>query len=158
MTQHSSPQPAHPPQAEPEATPAPSDAPTTAYAYRAGDRGAAATAHERQQREVLRGPSREDAASGQPHRSDPDPLPRDIHGAVLAASDADPTPADPPSSVQGSAAGQDGGREERIRAAAYALAAERGFAPGRALDDWLQAERAVDGGGQAAGAGDAGAS
>lgn len=36
------------------------------------------------------------------------------------------------------------GREERIRAAAYALAAGRGFAPGHEIEDWLQAERQFD--------------
>jgi hypothetical protein len=36
-------------------------------------------------------------------------------------------------------------REQRIQQDAYALAAERGFAPGGELDDWLQAERRYDG-------------
>ncbi len=33
-----------------------------------------------------------------------------------------------------------------IQRAAYALAEQRGFEPGRELDDWLEAERAVDAG------------
>jgi hypothetical protein len=36
-------------------------------------------------------------------------------------------------------------REQRIQQDAYALAAQRGFAPGGELDDWLQAERRYDG-------------
>lgn len=39
-----------------------------------------------------------------------------------------------------------GGREQRIQQAAYALAAGRGFEPGHELDDWLEAERSIDGG------------
>lgn len=38
--------------------------PSTAYEYPRGDRGAAATEHERQVRESLSGPSRDDAARG----------------------------------------------------------------------------------------------
>jgi hypothetical protein len=40
-------------------------------------------------------------------------------------------------------------RDARIRAAAYALSAERGFAPGYEMDDWLAAERQLDGRGDA---------
>jgi hypothetical protein len=36
------------------------------------------------------------------------------------------------------------GREERIALRAHLIAADRGFAPGHALDDWLAAEREVD--------------
>jgi DUF2934 family protein len=36
-------------------------------------------------------------------------------------------------------------REQRIAVAAYRLAEQRGFAPGRELEDWLAAEREVDG-------------
>lgn len=36
------------------------------------------------------------------------------------------------------------GRDERIAARAYQLAAERGFEPGHELDDWLTAEREID--------------
>jgi hypothetical protein len=36
------------------------------------------------------------------------------------------------------------GRDEMIRVAAYYLAEKRGFAPGAELDDWLQAEAAID--------------
>ena len=36
------------------------------------------------------------------------------------------------------------GRDERIAARAYQLAAERGFEPGHELDDWLAAEREID--------------
>jgi hypothetical protein len=35
-------------------------------------------------------------------------------------------------------------RELRIREAAYFNAMQRGFAPGRELEDWLTAERVVD--------------
>jgi len=35
-------------------------------------------------------------------------------------------------------------RHARIAMAAYLLAVARGFEPGRQLDDWLQAELAVD--------------
>lgn len=35
-------------------------------------------------------------------------------------------------------------RAERVRKAAYFRAAERGFAPGHELEDWLAAERSVD--------------
>ena len=35
---------------------------------------------------------------------------------------------------------------ERIAQRAYELAAERGFAPGHELDDWLQAEREIEAG------------
>lgn len=42
-------------------------------------------------------------------------------------------------------------RERRIAVRAHQLAEARGFAPGRELEDWLQAEREVDG--QASGAG-----
>jgi hypothetical protein len=35
-------------------------------------------------------------------------------------------------------------REQRIAEAAYWRAERRGFAPGRELDDWLEAEREID--------------
>lgn len=34
-------------------------------------------------------------------------------------------------------------REDRVREAAYAAAERRGFAPGREVDDWLEAEQQV---------------
>ena len=37
-------------------------------------------------------------------------------------------------------------KEQRIREAAYQKARERGFAPGRELDDWLEAEVEINGG------------
>ena len=37
-------------------------------------------------------------------------------------------------------------RQHRIRTAAYALSAQRGFEPGRDVDDWLEAERQIDAG------------
>lgn len=40
------------------------EGPSTAYEYPRGDRGAAATEHERQVRESLAGPSRDDGARG----------------------------------------------------------------------------------------------
>ncbi|WP_189688795.1 DUF2934 domain-containing protein [Pseudorhodoferax aquiterrae] len=151
---------------------APADAPTTAYEYPAGERGAPAAEHERQQRAVLSGPSRDDAARGEPRRS-PTSLPdSDPQEDSMATPHPSPTPADlqqapatlpegpnvAPSLHEHEAAqgrtqdGADaaGGREERIRAAAYALAAGRGFAPGREVEDWLQAERQVDGSGDGA--------
>lgn len=36
-------------------------------------------------------------------------------------------------------------RHERVRLEAYFLAERRGFVPGSELDDWLAAERLVDG-------------
>ena len=36
------------------------------------------------------------------------------------------------------------GREERIAIAAYWRAAQRQFAPGHELDDWLKAEQEID--------------
>jgi hypothetical protein len=39
----------------------------------------------------------------------------------------------------------DGTREGRIARAAYARAERRGFAPGHEVEDWLAAEREVDG-------------
>ena len=35
---------------------------------------------------------------------------------------------------------------ERIEKRAYELAAQRGFAPGQEVDDWLQAEREIEAG------------
>jgi len=35
-------------------------------------------------------------------------------------------------------------RERRVRELAYSIAEEHGFAPGRELDDWLEAERRLD--------------
>jgi hypothetical protein len=35
---------------------------------------------------------------------------------------------------------------ERIEKRAYELAAQRGFAPGQEIDDWLQAEREIEAG------------
>jgi hypothetical protein len=35
-------------------------------------------------------------------------------------------------------------REKRIAKAAYRLAEQRGFEPGRELDDWLAAEKEID--------------
>jgi len=37
-------------------------------------------------------------------------------------------------------------REEDIRRRAYEICLERGEQPGRELDDWLQAEREIEGG------------
>lgn len=36
-------------------------------------------------------------------------------------------------------------RTEKVRQRAHALAEQRNFAPGHELDDWLQAERSIDG-------------
>lgn len=44
-------------------------------------------------------------------------------------------------------------REDRIRKTAYALFEQRGGVDGHALDDWVQAEAAVDGAGPAQAAG-----
>jgi hypothetical protein len=60
---------------------------------------------------------------------------------------ADPLPHAEPLAVwmaEPSAAAQPPTRHERIAAAAYRRAEERGFAPGAELDDWLQAEREID--------------
>jgi len=40
-------------------------------------------------------------------------------------------------------------RDEKIRLRAYEIYLERGEQPGRELDDWLQAERELEGGGLA---------
>jgi len=40
---------------------------------------------------------------------------------------------------------QGSGRAEKIRQLAHTLAEQRNFAPGHELDDWLQAERSIDG-------------
>lgn len=37
-------------------------------------------------------------------------------------------------------------RDEKIRYRAYELYTQRGYEPGRELDDWLQAEREFEGG------------
>jgi hypothetical protein len=50
----------------------------------------------------------------------------------------------PVSRTQESTAG-DEGRDERIARAAYRLAEQRGFAPGGEVEDWLAAEREIDG-------------
>lgn len=49
---------------------------------------------------------------------------------------------DPPRSANSTVAVD---REARIAHRAYELAEARGFAPGAALEDWLQAEREIDG-------------
>jgi hypothetical protein len=52
---------------------------------------------------------------------------------VDASRDVDPSPVAGPAQRHG-----------QIAEAAYFLAEARGFAPGLELDDWLEAERAVD--------------
>ena len=52
---------------------------------------------------------------------------------VDASRDVDPSPAAAPAE-----------RHRQIAEAAFFLAEARGFTPGRELDDWLEAERAVD--------------
>lgn len=142
---------------------APAEAPTTAYEYPAGDRGAHAAAHEAQQRAVEAGPSRDDAAGGEPRAAEPEsamaampdgpnvaPSAHD-HEAAQGIADADALGQQRQTTerpVPASGAGDDGGgedRESRIRRAAYARAAGRGFVPGGEVDDWLQAEREIDG-------------
>lgn len=79
------------------------------------------------------------------------------HEAAQGRPDArDPQLAQPQADGSAGSSGSDGGtgsdpaREARIREMAYALAAERGFAPGQEVDDWLEAERRLGvGGGQA---------
>jgi len=46
----------------------------------------------------------------------------------------------------GEASVGNGARDEEIRRRAYEIYLERGEQPGRALDDWLQAERELEGG------------
>jgi Protein of unknown function (DUF2934) len=63
------------------------------------------------------------------HETAPETLVPDVVRTHLTSSPAD----EPPEQ-----------RERRIADRAYAIARERGFAPGAELDDWLQAEREVD--------------
>jgi hypothetical protein len=44
---------------------------------------------------------------------------------------------------ENTSAGSGADLQERISQRAYELAAERGFAPGAAIDDWLRAEREI---------------
>jgi hypothetical protein len=44
--------------------------------------------------------------------------------------------------------GKDGSREQRIAVSAYLRAAQRGFAPGHELEDWLAAERELEANGE----------
>ena len=55
-------------------------------------------------------------------------------------STVDPSPFSRPASADDIAE-----RHERIALAAYRRAEERGFEPGHELDDWLAAEREIDG-------------
>lgn len=63
------------------------------------------------------------------HEAAPETLVPDVVRTHLTSSPADEPPEE---------------RERRIADRAYAIARERGFAPGAELDDWLQAEREVD--------------
>ena len=61
---------------------------------------------------------------------------------------ADPVPSAEPAGAcnpEPGAEAQRPTRHERIAAAAYLMAEQRGFAPGADLDDWLQAERLIEG-------------
>ena len=51
-------------------------------------------------------------------------------------------------SQQGPVADDEARRHERIAVAAYYNAERRGFAAGREQDDWLEAEKQIDGEGQ----------
>src|SRR4051812_3039905 len=51
-----------------------------------------------------------------------------------------------PSPFSRPAAPEAASREERIARAAYCRAEKRGFAPGGEVEDWLSAEREIDGG------------
>jgi hypothetical protein len=62
--------------------------------------------------------------------SSPETLIPDVVHDTLTSVEADSNPSE---------------RAARIARRAYELAAARGFAPGAELDDWLQAEREIDG-------------
>ena len=71
----------------------------------------------------------------------PEALVPDVVHTHLHQSDAD-------SAADAQAAAPD--RWQRIQSRAYEIAQERGFTPGAELNDWLQAEREIDGEGQQA--------
>jgi hypothetical protein len=93
------------------------DAPTTASEYPGGHRGAHGS-----------------APAGAEHEA----LQRQAQQSTV--SDVEPEPAAAPQPADAA------GLEERIRAAAYALSEQRGFAPGHEREDWLAAERQLHGG------------
>lgn len=60
-------------------------------------------------------------------------------------SSVPPMPTQPPTSMMSSMSTMSNDERGRMIAErAYFLAAERGFAPGAELDDWLAAEREID--------------
>lgn len=67
------------------------------------------------------------------------------HEHEAAMGQPEPSPVDGSGNADGTGAGDGAGaadaREQRIREAAYALAQQRGFEPGRDMEDWLEAER-----------------
>jgi hypothetical protein len=65
---------------------------------------------------------------------------------------AEAAPAEDVEATGGGGAGTDDERRERISVAAYYNAERRGFDPGGERDDWLEAERQVDGRGPEKGA------
>lgn len=76
-------------------------------------------------------------SQGKPGSQDADPTPQ--------PQDTDMPPAAEHLAENGPRLSGDSEREERIRRAAYAAAERRGFVQGFELDDWLEAERLIDG-------------
>jgi DUF2934 family protein len=59
---------------------------------------------------------------------------------------AEPRAISSPTAKTGEASVENAERDEDIRRRAYEIYLERGEQPGRELDDWLQAERELEGG------------
>lgn len=67
-------------------------------------------------------------------------------GSLQPVSEAPGASSDPSPTADAQSGGTSGSREQRIADAAYRRAKQRGFIPGQELDDWLAAEREIDGG------------
>lgn len=74
----------------------------------------------------------------QADESVPEALVPDVVHTTLHRSEADTAPGTQTTAPD---------RWQRIQARAYEIAQERGFTPGAELNDWLQAEREIDGDG-----------
>ena len=82
-----------------------------------------------------------DPRSNRPPQADenvPEALVPDVTHTTLHRSDADTAPGTQTTAPD---------RWQRIQRRAYEIAQKRGFAPGAELNDWLQAEREIDGDG-----------
>jgi hypothetical protein len=65
--------------------------------------------------------------------------------AITPITIVPPSSSDPSPFTRARPADLEASRVERISRAAYRRAEQRNFAPGRELDDWLAAEREIDG-------------